>query len=77
MATVITTIRPSTRDTNACVVLPPVETTGLKSTDVDDLAARVRKDMEAELVKVTEIARGQGTALASSDTHLQEGKKTA
>jgi len=41
-------------------VLEPVETKGLGKDDVDALAAKVRKAMEEELVRITRVAQEQG-----------------
>lgn len=57
-------------------VLPQVETKNLTAADVDDLTNSVRENMLAELVRLTEIARGQGTALSSRQTY-RESKKTS
>jgi len=43
-------------------VLEPVETKGLGKDDVDALAAKIRKVMEEELVRITRVAQEKGVA---------------
>ena len=48
-------------------MLPPIDTKGLSSADVDDLLHRTREQMERELVVITELARGQRVALSKAE----------
>ena len=43
-------------------VLEPVETKGLTKDDVDALAAKIRKAMEEELVRISRVAQEKGVA---------------
>lgn len=54
-------------------MLPPIPTKDLTPADVDDLTQRVRKQMQEELVSLTELARGQGIAMSESQAKEVDG----
>ncbi len=54
-------------------VLPPIPTEKLTAADVDDLVKTTRERMLEELIKLTELARGQGIAMSASQAQHVEG----
>ena len=70
------TLSVSERVLNAPKVLPPIETKGLTSADVDDLCRRTREQMAKELVAVTELARSQRVAVSEKEAFELNGKAT-
>jgi lysophosphatidate acyltransferase len=49
-------------------VLKPIETKGLKTSDVEDLARDTRELMLREIVSLTERARGQPIAMPAQNS---------
>lgn len=57
---------------SSSIVLPPIVTTGMTTSDVDGLTIKVRETMMQELEALTEIARGQRIAMSAEEARKHQ-----